>query len=158
MNDNYQRIINSCKYDIDKIKEWIDKHLTDSLIQYLVPYAVVRASGTIECVFKRMIYDYLSAEAGEGVKKYLEHMIIESSSNPTTGMIARIVQDFDGKKADKFSANLSQEEKHQLNSLVSSRNDVAHGKNIYASIDIVITEFNAGIKVLRKLEQVLSES
>ena len=156
MNDSSQRLINDCSNDINKIKKWIDDNPTDSLIQYLVPYAVVRASGTIEYVFKQMIYDYLSAEAGKDTKTYLEHAIIDSSSNPTTSMIARVIQDFDEKKAETFRASLSSEEKHHLNSLVSSRNDVAHGRNINASINSVITELKAGIGILLKLEQVLS--
>ena len=105
-----------------------------------------------------MIYDYLSAGAGRDTKTFLEHAVIDSSSNPTTNMIARVIQDFDGKKAEVFRTGLSSEEKPHLNSLVSSRNDVAHGRSINASINNVITELQAGINILGKLEQVLSMS
>lgn len=156
MNDYNQRLIADCTSDIEKIKEWINHHPTDSLIKYLVPYAVVRVSGTIEYVFKQMVYEYLSAGAGKDTKSYLAHMIIDSPSNPKTDMIKSIVQNFNGDKAKNFESSLTQEEKGQLNSLVALRNDVAHGRSINTSIQSIANAMKAGISILEKLERILS--
>ena len=103
-----------------------------------------------------MIYDCFSAGAGQDTKNYLEHMIIESSSNPKTSIIQSILQQFSKEKAKAFDDSLTPDDKHRLNSLVSLRNDVAHGRSINSSINNVSDALKAGITVLEKLEQALS--
>lgn len=152
MDIQYQRIIDDCSEELTAIRKWISKNPIDANIKYLVSYSVVKASGTIEFVFKQMIFDYLSVNANNRVKKYLEKHVIDSSCNPTTGAITKIVEQFDGQLAASFISIINGiREKGDLNSLVELRNDIAHGRTNNPTIINVIQYFKSGVHILNVL-------
>lgn len=76
MNERNKQQLQDCRTDIVKIKEWINGNPANPLVRYLTAYAVVCVSGTVEYVFKQMIYEYLSLRVHDNTRKYLEYMII----------------------------------------------------------------------------------
>ena len=104
MKQEYQRKIDDCAVELAGIKAWIDHHQLDTNVRYLVAYSVVKASGTIELVFKQMLYDFLAANAISETQHYLSMMIIDSSCNPTTGNISKLVGQADGQRSAAFDA------------------------------------------------------
>ena len=85
MNGEFIQMIADTKGELDSIRKWINAgNQFDSKTRYLISYAVVKASGTVEVIFKNMIYNYLSVGANEKAKGYLEKAIIDSSCNPNT--------------------------------------------------------------------------
>ena len=87
MNRRYTEMLDDTERELKEIRKWIskDRNKFDSKTRYLISYSVIKASGTIEVVFKHLIFDYLVVGAKEETKTYLENMIVESSCNPNTG-------------------------------------------------------------------------
>jgi hypothetical protein len=156
MNVEDVRSISDCRDELQKIETWINKNPMDSNIKFLVAYAVIKSSGTVEIVFKRMIYSFLVKGSTIEAQKYLEKDIIDSSANPKTGVIEKYIEQFDNTRKDTFKNDLSgSQEKSDLNSLVKLRNDIAHGRDITTSIATVKRYFESGVFVLNKLDQLL---
>ncbi len=158
MNRKYVEILDDTRCEIYEIRKWInsDKNKFDSKTRYLISYSVIKASGTIEVVFKHLIFDFLSMGTQEDTKNYLEKMIVESSCNPNVGNMSNMLQSISNERRDIFDAKVKESGyKPQINSLVQLRNDFAHGDSINVSIDTVITYFEASVEVLKILENVL---
>lgn len=86
MNGDYEQMINDTMDELESIRKWINKgNQFDSKSRYLISYAVVKSSGTVEVIYKRLVFDLLIKGASIETKTYLEKMIIDSSSNPNTG-------------------------------------------------------------------------
>lgn len=157
MDEEYIQILDNCDSELNEIKEWIKSNPVDSKIRYLNAYAVVRCSGAIELALKKMIYDWLSENAKDDAKTYLGKMIVDSSSNPSTGIMNRFLEYFNQNKKNRFDKVLkdSLQDKANLNSLVQWRNDVAHGRSISSSINTVYSCFVSGKTILEKYYAIL---
>lgn len=160
MRDEYIQQLDDARQELESIREWInkDRNKFDIKTKYLVSYAVVKASGSIEVVFKKMVFDFLSQNVREETGQYLEKMILDSSCNPNTGNMSNMLQNISGLKRNIFDQQVKEsEKKDKLNSLVQLRNDFAHGDNVNISINTVITYYDAGISILNILDNIIGE-
>lgn len=152
MNGKYKSKIDDCSNELKKIKKWIDQNKLDSNVKYLVNYAVIKCCGTIENIYKDMIFDYLANGANIETINYLTRNIINSSSNPSTKKIKNMLQSINKNWASDFDKRIKgKNEMRQLNSLVDLRNTFSHGGSITSSIDEVILFFLAGEWILQQL-------
>lgn len=156
MNGDNLEKLNDCQTEIRKIKEWINKNNLDSNIKYLVSYAVIKACGTIEIVFKDFICDFLSYGAIDETKVFLQKKIIDASFNPSTGQISSLFEKLNPKWKEQFESKLKgSQEKGDLNSLVTLRNTFSHGSSITTSMDDIERYLESGIKILDIIENIV---
>ena len=160
MNEEYIRQLDDVKFELGQIKKWIDQehNRTDTKARFLISYAIIRASGTIEQVFKQTLFDKLSYGTCEENNNFLSKHIIDSSCNPSTKMIERFLEEMSNNWKEKFKRIVKEEaikEKSELNSLVQWRNDFAHGRSNTNSIESVIASYKAGITILNILDKVI---
>lgn len=157
MNGNYRQTLRDCEVELNSIQQWIDSNRLDSNVRFLTSYSVIKACGTVEYVFKQIVYDYLSSGANEEAKTYLNKSIIEASFNPSTGQMYRILEKINSDWRVGFENLIKgSSQMGQLNSLVRLRNSFAHGSFITASINDVKSYYNAGIWILEKLCEVMA--
>lgn len=159
MKSDYVDLIKNTDRELQEIRKWInaDKNRFDTKTKYLIAYSVIKASGSIEVVFKQIIYDYLTREAGEKAATYIEKMILDSSCNPNTGNMSNLLQNISSEWKEQFDALVKESgKKSKINSLVQLRNDFAHGDNITVSIDTVISYFDAAKDILNILDTVVN--
>ena len=159
MNGNYERLLQDCAIELNNIQQWISNHNLDSNIRFLTSYSVIKACGTIEIVFKQMIYDYLSLGANDEAKAFLNKNIIEASFNPSPGQIYRLLEKINTTWRQTFESYISgTNQKGQLKSLVELRNSFAHGSVITASMSDIKNYYNAGMWILEKLDETINGS
>lgn len=153
MNGDYEQMINDTMDELESIRKWINKgNQFDSKSRYLISYAVVKSSGTVEVIYKRLVFDLLIKGASIETKTYLEKVIIDSSSNPNTENMSQMLQQISSELKNKFDEKVKDSgEKDKLNSLVKLRNDFAHGRDVSASIDTVINYAKSAKKILNIL-------
>lgn len=160
MNRRYTEMLDDTERELKEIRKWInkDRNKFDSKTRYLISYSVIKASGTIEVVFKHLIFDDLVVGAKEETKTYLENMIVESSCNPNTGNMSNMLQSISAERRKEFDEQVKESGyKDKINSLIQLRNDFAHGDSINVSIDTVITYFKSAIEVLKILDLVVNK-
>ena len=158
MNDELRKSLDDVMEEIESIEKWISKNSMDRNTKYLIKYAVIRSCSVIETVFKKLIFNVMSDECNELVKNYLQKKIVGSSTNPKTGNIEKVLQEINSSWKKEFQDYLAEntEKKGDLNSLVTLRNDFAHGTDSSsATIGNIKKYFKSGIDILDKLENIL---
>lgn len=164
MNSDFINDINEVRNELKEIEKEInsERHKLSKISKHLTYYSVVRASGRIEILFKKILSARLKSDCGTShnrIKDFILKEIMESSSNPKITIIENYLSKFDSNWKDSFSDKLKKHEhniKSDLNSLVQLRNDVAHGNNCTATIDTIIKYYESGVLVLDILDNVLS--
>lgn len=159
MDSRYIEQLDDCSRELQIIETHINNDKFNSLNPFLISYAVVKACGSIEVVYKNLIVDIIAVGSTTEAKNYLEKNIRDSSSNPTTGNIQRLLQDLNSTWAQQFEAQTKgKDEKGSLSSLVGLRNDFAHGRSVTASIGNVKQYFEDAKTVLTWLEGIVCGS
>ena len=157
MDSRYVAMLDACAAELTQIETHISNDVFNSLNPFLISYAVVKACGVIEVVYKNCIVDIVSVGATDETKHYLDVNIRDSSSNPSPGNIQRLLQNLNSAWAQQFEDQLKgSEEKGSLSSLVGLRNDFAHGRSVTASIGDVKKYFQDGRTVLSWLENIIN--
>lgn len=157
MDSRYTGLLDDCDREIAVIETHINEDKFNSLNPFLISYAVMKSCGIIEVVFKSIVADTISVGASEAAKSYFEKNIRDSSSNPSTGNIQRLLQDLNTSWAQAFETQVKgKEEKGSLSSLVLLRNDFAHGRSVTASIGNVKKYFEHAKTVILWLEKIIS--
>ena len=158
MKNDYIVILNDTKNELLEIKKWIDqeKNKFDSKSRLLISYSIIKACGSIEVVFKHIIFDCLSDGVNDKTVSYIEKMILDSSCNPSTRNMGNMLQKISPLLKNNFENRLKLiGKKDKINSLVQLRNDFAHGDSIRVSIETVVTYFSAAVEVLNILDEVV---
>jgi hypothetical protein len=157
MNKKYVDVLNECSSEILHIEKHINKDKFSSLNPFLISYSVIKACGTIETVYKNLVADKISIGATAEANYFLDVNIRDSSSNPSTGNISKLLQNLNGDWLKKFETQISgKQEKASLNSLVSLRNDFAHGRNAAPSIANVKKYFEDARSIITWLNEIIS--
>ena len=159
MDGRYINMLDDCYREITVIEAHINGNKFDSLNPFLISYAVVKACGVIEVVYKNLVVDTISVGATSAGKAFFDKNIRDSSSNPSTGNMQRLLQDLNGSWAQQFESQVKgTPEKGSLSSLVQLRNDFAHGRSVTASIGDVKKYFEHGRTILTWLESIICGS
>ncbi|MEA4895235.1 MAG: HEPN domain-containing protein [Oscillospiraceae bacterium] len=156
MDNVYEGMLTDCYREILLVESHINSNPFDSLNPFLISYSVIKACGIIEVVYKSMIVQKISAGAMVEACNYFEKNIIDSSSNPKTGNILRLLEDINPVWKQSFEDRIhSQNEKGSLNSLVNLRNDFAHGRSVTASIGDVKRYYQDARTILTWLDAII---
>lgn len=159
MIEEYERKLTDCRVELTNIRQWIDGNKLNSNVRYLVAYSVMKASGTIEVVFKLMIYDFLAENVKEETQYYLTKMVVDSSCNPNTNNMSKMLEQIDTARRTIFDNRVKgTQQKGDLNSLVVLRNDLAHGRTVNATINNVLKYYESGVYILNLLDEILSNA
>ena len=125
------------------------------MVRYLVSYSVIKSCGTIEIVFKDIIYNHLIKNANQEAIAYFSKNVKESSSNPKIDNICSLLKQINVNWNTSFKSKATDIDKQSLNSLVELRNQLAHGNSITSSIDDVIIYFTCGCNILQVLDSIV---
>lgn len=140
--------------ELKEIQNKINSDVGDSINSYLLSYAVIKITGSIEAEFKKCIFEKVTEGSNEIIKDYFTRKIINNSSNPKTGRIESILGEFNSEWSRVFS-NKTKEiiDAVNLNSLVTLRNSFAHGSAINTSIEDLIKYSESGFKIIDILRE-----
>lgn len=141
MKSELQNLINECTAEIDDIGLRIAAMPTlDKGIRYLTNYALIKASGTAEFVYRSIVADYFSALSNSRIDTYLDKQIRKGSMSAKYEEMQKLLGKFDEQwKKDFQRAVQARPNKDRLidasNSLVANRHNFAHGKNPTATFN-----------------------
>lgn len=160
MNGDYESRLNDVFLELVQIKKWINRHPQDIFTKYLTSYATIKACARIEVLVKEIIYEFLIKDGSTYAQTFVNHYVVDSPDNPSTHKIARFLDAFSREMKIQFEEKLKKTDniKSDLNSLVTLRNDFAHGRDMTSSIDTIIKYYTSAIKVVILLQEVLGVS
>lgn len=157
-NTESMKILLDCCDELNEIKELVSSFDdSNKAVSYINKYAIIRATGSIEFAFKKIIADKVENGCHNQIKNFIKRKIRESAHNPRLGTIENVLTDFDLRWQKKFNEKISLENKvaldDSLTKLVTERNSFAHGRDADIGIDEIITNFQSGQKVIKILDE-----
>lgn len=142
----------------DRLKRAFDLANSVGVLEFelknlLSSHLCVVSSGTLEECLRLHISEYARLKS----PKYIAQFVAKKSrylTNLTTEKLVGVLRDFDGTLADEINAYMDDRRRSSLNSIISLRHAVAHGKSPGLSFKQVM-EYNVVLtEVLDKLDDI----
>lgn len=134
MKSELQDLIDECTTEINDIDALIaDLPPLSKQIRYLTCYALIKASGTAELVYRSIVVDYFSKLSDSRIDTYLDAAVRKGSMSAKYEMMCSLLGKFDEQWQKSFKCAVNEHPNKQKiidasNSLVQNRHDFAHGK------------------------------
>lgn len=90
-------------------------------------YLCVSVSGFVESSVNDIAIQYCTRHSNDQIQDYINRKL--RIGNPTANRLLNFVEDFDQNWRAQLDAYITGERKNALDSVVSIRNDIAHGKS-----------------------------
>jgi len=113
---------------LDNLFELVKSVEDDEEKALLSKFLCVRTSGFIESSMKNLVNDFSNGTSPKQIQKYVSNKI-KFSTNLYPYRIAEILGTFDNEWRTTFESKITDEQKAALNSIISNRNNIAHGEN-----------------------------
>lgn len=143
MKSELQDLIDECTAEINDIETRIaDMPALDKGVRYLTHYALMKASGITEFVYRSIVADYFSTLSDSRIDTYLDAAVRKGSMSAKYEMMCNLLGKFDEQWQKSFRSAVQAHPNSQRiiaasNSLVANRHNFAHGKTPTATfIDI----------------------
>jgi len=141
MKSELQDLINECTAEINDIGTRITSMPTlDKGVRYLTHYALIKASGTAEFVYRSIVADYFSTLSNSRIDTYLDAAVRKGSMSVKYEVMCSLLGKFDEQWQKDFKSAVAARQDSQKiieasNSLVRNRHDFAHGKTPTATFN-----------------------
>lgn len=134
MKQELRDMLNECTAELNDIESRISASpALDKGRQYLTNYALIKACGTVEFVYRSIVADFFSQLADVRVDTYLDTTIRKGSMSAKYENMKQLLGKFDEQWKKNFQESVNaRSDKDKLinasNSLVTNRHLFAHGK------------------------------
>ncbi|MGD2086648.1 MAG: MAE_28990/MAE_18760 family HEPN-like nuclease [Candidatus Aminicenantes bacterium] len=101
----------------------------EELLSHYAKYLCILTSGLIENSLKIILNDYSSKASAPNIANYLNNQF-KNITNLKDSKIQSILGCFSQEWKEEYLSKISSEQKDALDSLVTNRNQIAHGHNV----------------------------
>ena len=93
MNSELRNILNECSSELDDIEQRIDQlKVFDKESKYLTCYALIKACGTAEFVYRSIIADYFAKFQDDKIDQYIDNTVRKGSMSATYDNMLKLLQ------------------------------------------------------------------
>ena len=127
-------MLDECTAELNDIEARINALPSlDKGIKYFTNYALIKACGTVEFVYRSIVADHFSQLSNSRIDTYLDTTIRQGSNSATYDNMKKILNKFDAQWGKNFQTAVNGNPKGQQfigasNSLVTNRHNFAHGR------------------------------
>ena len=161
MKNELQDVINECTMELNEISQRI-KELPplDKFRLYLTNYALIKACGTLEYVYRSIVADFFDQSSLPQIHTYIEKTIRNGSMSATYNNMGGLLGKFDDNWEKDFKRLVQQNIDSQRiisssNSLVRNRHLFAHGQAPTASFNDIIQYYQDTLELIRILDLIV---
>lgn len=131
--------------------------ITDDEVKgHFAKYLCIRTSGLVEIFFKTQIEDYATGTSPKPIVSFINHKF-KTFTNINTKKINDLFETFSPEWQQQFDGKITEEQKSALNSVISNRNNIAHGNADSASLTNVKGYYLKVKEVLAILDGIISK-
>ena len=123
----------------------------DELRAELTKYLCVLSSGLMEIACRDILDRYAMKRSSPTVRRFVASRLSEFQ-NPKVGKICELLGAFDPALAATWREALSDEQADAIDSIVSNRNQIAHGRSIGLSFDVWNRYYKGALQALMRME------
>ena len=159
-NQSVKKKILECKNELMQLKTIINEDKFDQRNRFLILYAIIRATGTLEVAYKRIIVDSFDSIGNERISNYLEREIAGSSKNPSYSNLVNTLKKFDDSWSISFKQKINDTSNkaiilEAIKNLNELRNSFAHGGSPNPTIDSINDYFESCIEIIEIYDDVI---
>lgn len=118
----------------------------------LAKYLCILTSGYLEARAKEMVHKYLQNKANPEISNYVLSTIVKDFRNPGKDRILKLVGSFSGEKRKAIEERIDPELFDSATSVVSIRNNIAHGRDSGITYLTIKDYFNRASKLMNQIE------
>lgn len=120
--------IHSQQRKLDDLYTLVETIKDEEVQALMAKFLCVRTSGFLESSLKNLINEYLHGTSPKPIESFVNNKI-KRETNLKYERLATILELFNREWADKLSREITDDQKEALNTIVSNRNNIAHGEN-----------------------------
>lgn len=161
MKPELQNLIQECTAELYDIS-WRISKLTplDKARLYLTNYALIKACGTVELVYRSIVADYFDQSSLSQIHTYIDKTVRSGSMSATYDNMSKLLGKFDDNWKESFGNLVKQRTDKQKiidssNSLVNNRHLFAHGKAPTASFNDILQYYQDTLELIKMLDTVV---
>ena len=123
----------------------------DELRAELTKYLCVLASGLLEVSCRDILTRYALRRSAPPIQRFVAARLSDFQS-AKVGNIIELLQCFDPGGASRWRASLSDEEADSIDSIVNNRHQIAHGRSIGLSFNVLVRYHEHASRALTLIE------
>lgn len=133
MKQELQDILSDCTAELSDIETRINALPSlDKGRQYFTNYALIKACGTVEFVYRSIVADHFSQLSNSRIDTYLDLTVRQGSNSAKYENMMKLLKKFDHQWGTDFQTAVQRADNGQRlisasNSLVTNRHNFAHG-------------------------------
>lgn len=161
MKSELQNLINECTAEINDIEVRISAMPSlDKGVRYLTYYALMKASGITEFVYRSIVADHFSALSSSRIDTYLDAAVRKGSMSVKYEVMCSLLGKFDEQWQKNFKRAVAARQDSQKiieasNSLVRNRHDFAHGKTPTATFNDIKNYYLDVLELIKVFDSVV---
>ena len=161
MKNELQDLIHECTTELNEIEQRINELPSlDKMRLYLTNYALIKACGTLEYVYRSIIADFFDQSPLTQIHTYIEKTVRSGSMSATYDNMSGLLGKFDDRWRNDFKNLVQQHANSQRiisasNSLVNNRHLFAHGQAPTASFMDIYHYYQDTLELIQILDAVV---
>lgn len=163
MKDALRQVLDDCTSELDDIRSRMQNLRLDKARDYFTKYALIKASGTIEFVFRSIVADYFESLNSSQINYYLENTVRKGSLSASYDNMANLLKKFDNNWSRCFKQNVQRRDDYQRlrdssKSLVDNRHLFAHGRQPTATFEDIYGYYLDCLRLVEEFDSVVCNS
>lgn len=161
MKSELQDLIDECTAEINDIEVRIAAMPPlDKAVRYLTHYALIKASGTTEFVYRSIVADYFSVLSDSRIDTYLDASVRKGPMSIKYDMMCKLLGKFDDQWQKSFRKAVGEHQDSQKiiaasNSLATNRHNFAHGKTPTATFNDIKNYYFDVLELIKIFDSVV---
>lgn len=161
MKTELQDMILECTMELNDISTRMNQLPSfDKMRLYLTNYALIKACGTLEFVYRSIVADFFDRSPLTQIHTYIEKTVRNGSMSATYDNMSGLLGKFDDSWKDSFKNSVQQLTDSQRiisssKSLVTNRHSFAHGQPTIASFSDIFQYYQDTLVLIQILDTVV---
>ena len=161
MKQELQDMITACSSELTDIGNKMGNLAPlDKTKSYLTQYALIRACGTIEFVYRSIVADFFDQFGVDQIETYIDKTVRRGSMSCTYDKMCSLLGKFDDSWCNNFKQLVNQHLDGQrmmssVNSLVNNRHLFAHGRPPTATFTDICQYYQDGLTLIGLFDSVV---
>ncbi|RPI16030.1 MAG: hypothetical protein EHM58_12780 [Ignavibacteriae bacterium] len=145
--DYQERQLNSLFDTVSNIKD------NEEIKSHLTRYLCIRTSGYLESVIKSLVEAYVEKSCPQPTQNFINSKV-KRVTNLDEKKLTKFLESFSKQWSEYFEIEVSEREKSSLNSVISNRNQIAHGVSVslnYSNMKQYYDDLKNIVEVLKNI-------
>lgn len=161
MKEELQNLLDDCSSELADIESRIQNLPSlDKGVRYLTNYAIIKAAGTAELVYRSIVADHFSQLSNNRIDKYLDSTVRYGQMSAKYEQMCNLLKRFDVTWCSSFKSAVANNTNGQRmisasNSLVTNRHSFAHGNNPTATFNDIKQYFQDVIDLIKIFDSIV---